>query len=349
MSVGATYDLTKPVANSKGASAEMRTNFTALALGLGGRNVIPNGEGLIWPFGVSGASHRPAHWQIGGTAPTTIARETTIKKRDAQSTKIVAAAGGAGGLYYDAFNTTDFNTGFRDCYVHMGEWVYGADSRIYIYDGNTYTYSSYGSAGAWAWRTVSKLLDASAADRLRFGREVAANGTGYFWGATGWLFAGPPQDFFPCPTRSGFLYFPFSGAAAITAHGYSNAEFKRPAIVLGSAAICQTAPVSTAFKWNVAKLTTGPATYTDLYTTDLEIVAADTRGDDSVYEPTIATYDGRCFQGYKGASGSKQANTIISVEITAAGGTAAQYPNIHIEALQFDDPLASWKRSGAFE
>jgi hypothetical protein len=67
-------DLTKPVANSKGASAEMRANFTALARALGHVSLVRDGGFRVWAESDSAA---PSHYTTVGTVPT-IARVGTI-------------------------------------------------------------------------------------------------------------------------------------------------------------------------------------------------------------------------------------------------------------------------------
>jgi len=344
-------DLTKPVASSLPVSAEIRSNFTAVAQSLYGVNVVPNGDGLIWPV-----STLPAHFRVEGFTPT-VSREVTIKKFGAQSTKIVGNASGDSRIAYVVFNLTDFNTDFIGEEFHCGEWLYStavSGGRLFVdfYPGGV-SNPQYGSyvpgSSTWKWHTLSATIPATAT-RILVGRAVDASKTAYFWGLTGGFGGSPPQRYVPCATRVGCLYFPFSGTAAVDAdYQATGFEFTRPAFILGSKAFCKTAPVTSPFSWNIGKLTTAEVTYTALYTADQSIAATKLRGDASVIEPTSATYADRCFNGRGGAtSNALLANTVLGVKRTAAGGTAAGDVKIEVEVLQFDDPLSAWKRSGSF-
>lgn len=340
-------DLTLPADNTLGDATPLRANFAAIAQSLYGLNFIPNGDFIIWP-----TSSLPAHFVVDGTAPT-ITRDTGTTKRGSASCKLVGGAS-AGRLRYSAFKTTNFNTGFRGVTVHLGAWLWSAAAssiRLFI-DGVGAAgpqYSSYHTgSSAWEYVTYSYTLpnDATA---LYVGVEVGGTKTGYVWGLGGGLFGAPPQDFIPCPTSRGFFYFPQPGSATTNAdYEENNIEFSKPGIVLGSKAFCKTAPVTTSFTWNIAKLTTAPSTYTAMYTADLAMTAGSKRGDASVYAPNSATYTDRCFDGNVTPGSSLVANTVLGKKITAAGGTAAVDTKIVVEVMQYNDILASWKLSGEF-
>ena len=312
-------------------------------------NFVANGEFLIWP-----TSSLPAYFTVDGTAPT-VTRDTgaSFQKRQGWSMKLIGGAG-QGRMRYSALVAADWNNGWRGSRINVGCWLYATAAssiRIYI-DGVGAAgpqFSAYHSGGSsWEWITFSYLLP-SDATAMYCGVAIENGKTGYAWGLTGTLFGKAPSDFVSCPSKRGFLYFPQTGDATVDAtYDVGNVELTKPALVLGCKAIAGTAPVTTSYTWNIGKLTTAPATYTPLYTSDLAMTTTKKRGDATNYAPTAGAWDARCFNGNVTPGDTLIANTVLGKKVTAVGTTAAVDAKIIVELFQFDDPLASWKTNGEF-
>jgi hypothetical protein len=339
-----TLDLTKPANSTPALSSEIRENFTALAQSLGQSNLIPNGNGVIWP-----TATMPGHFLQYGTNATTCERTTGTFPGE---THIVASGSGDSQVAYSMAPTSVFDADvFSGVPLSTGEWVKtsaASAGRLFIdfYPGGVSDpdYSAWGSgAGTWEWLTVTATCPANAT-RIIVGRENPTSKEAWYYGLTGWFGAAPPQYFVPCEMQLGTLFFPFAGSATTdTTYEENNFEFAKPAIVFGSRAICRTAPVTTSFTWNVGKLTTAETTYSALYTSDLAIAAGSKRGDASTFAPTTATYANKCFDGRVSAGGSLTANNVLGVKRTAAGGTAAVDVKIMVVVGQFSEPLVAYR------
>jgi hypothetical protein len=340
-------NLNKPADNTLGDASEIRANQDAFAQSMYGVNFIPNGDFLIWP-----SSAMPAHFTSSGVAPT-VTRDTVTVVRQGWALKAVGGAG-EGFVSYNAIPSARWHNGWRAKTIHIGCWLYSSSTnsvRLFINGGGADgpQYSSYHAGGSsWEWVTLSHALPNDATS-MTLGISIGNTKTGYAWGLTGGQFGTPPQDFVAPPVGRGFLHFPYVGTVAATGDYETNGlEFCKPALILGSKATCKTAPLTTGMTWNVGKLTTAPSTFAALYTSNPQIAASSRRGDASIYSPTHANWETRCFNGNVTPGSSLVANTFLGVTIVSPGGTAAADARIAVEVLQYQDPLAGWKTAGEF-
>lgn len=340
-------NLNKPADNSLGDASELRANFAAVTQSLYGMNIVPNGDFLIWP-----SSSLPGHFLASGVAPT-VTRDTVTVVRQGWALKLVGGAG-QGYLYQRTIPTGNWHNGWRGKTIHLGCWLYStAVNSICLFingiGADGIQLSSYHSgSSSWEWMNFSYTLPNDATG-LTLGISIANGKTGYAWGLTGGLFGAPPQDYVSAPVGRGFLHFPYVGTVAATGDYETNGiEFCKPALILGSKATCKTAPVTSGMTWNIGKLTAAPSTFAALYTSNPQIAASSRRGDASIYAPTAAAWETRCFDGNVTPGSSLVANTYMGVSIVSPGGTAAADARIAVEVLQYQDPLAGWKTAGEF-
>lgn len=321
-------DLTKPVANSKGASAEMRANFTALARSIGGINLIRDSQPIIWP---AGDSALPAHYQSTGSP--TITRETTIKQFPGMSLK-VAAGGAQAVVFQEIVPAAQFTNLFNSNYWSFGCWVYATVAgkvRIAIDDGLTsFTVSTdHPGTSAWVWLSCAGQNSGSST-RLRAQLIVDASNTGYFTGMTFIFGEAPPQHWQPEPCAYGTFYFPTVGNAAVTANK-ARIIPGRPGIVKDVQLQVTTAPTVQALIVDVN--TWDGAAYTSMFSTRPQIAAAAFSGG---AQPD-STYARRCFTG--GFGSSLPTGGILSYDIDQIGTVAGADLCVHVRALQFISPL----------
>ncbi|MBA7582499.1 hypothetical protein ES708_24429 [subsurface metagenome] len=163
-----------------GQVARLDHNLIADQLDLGfpalQQNWIRNGDFEYWPDGVA---VDPLSWVSAG-AGLAIARSATRKIGDYSA---LLTSGGVACFIAQAIN--DFLY-FRGRVVTLGCWVWCATAgkaQIEIDDGVTSAYSGFHTGGStWEWLTVTRLVDAAAAQLIVRGRVEPTAELGYFDG-----------------------------------------------------------------------------------------------------------------------------------------------------------------------
>jgi hypothetical protein len=292
------FDPTKPETNGDLVSADIRQNWLALQSGMGRVNMVRDSEFLIWAAGDSAA---PTHYTLSG-ASAACARagvglgDTTHYESDFAA-KVTSGAGAAGLLSQTLIGTTGFKLKMRGQNISLGcaLWCSTASSaRAGIYDGVGTSWTDFvededvvGSDG-FEWLTVTRTLDAAAADRLVLRLEVAQGAIAavfahpsVIWGET------PPP--YPLPSRWGrMLMGPGTQFGNLATGNYINGwrlALPFPALVRWTQITVGTAPVSQAAIADVNK------NNVTMYATKPQVAAAATTGGAA----PDTTYSTKCF------------------------------------------------------
>lgn len=166
------------------------------------RNFLLNAKLLTWSGGASAA---PDNFTISG-AGATVARTTDFAPGNGPYAAVVTRAGADAALIQ---NITGY-TGYLRHKVTYGCWVkatVASRARIAIYDGATFTGSSFHTGGGgWEWLSVTALVGA-AASMLRLDMRIdSGNTSGTFSGPA--LVLGDTISATPHPENANLFVFP---------------------------------------------------------------------------------------------------------------------------------------------
>ncbi len=340
---GQTWDATKPATGGLLVSADIRSNWTALAQTVGSVNLVADPTFLIW-VGASDATGSPAHYTLSGAGATIIRTGTgladTNRKVGDFAAQIASGGGAAAVLEQQLLPTTAFSRAdyLKGETVSCGAWMRGVASataiRLGIYDGAGTTYSSYGANGSWSWITVTRTID-NAATLLAVRSEVTSGTlTGYVSGITCLLGPVPPAYFQPAPMMP-YDYrcqLPGTQTTGIRQCGW---EIFRPGIVKDVALVTNTSPPTGAALIVDINTYDGTAN-TSMFSTRPTIAGGAYRG--SARPDT--TYVRRCLTF---SSGSLVTNGSMVADIDQVGSTAAGSGlEIDVRVLQFARPLEAF-------
>lgn len=335
-----TWDATKPATSGLLVSADIRSNWTALAQTIGGVNLVADPTFLIWPDGDAAA---PAHYSLSGVGATIARTGTglgdTVRKVGEFAVKVTSGGGATGVLEQQllstaAYTRADYLDGQT---VSCGAWLRGVASataiRLGIYDGVGTTYSSYGGNGSWSWVTATRTIDAGAT--LLAVRAEATSGTitGYVSGVTCVLGPVPPAYFQPAPVVAREFSTILAGVQTVGTYKFRWPVF-RPCLIRDVHLEIVTAPTGANLIVDVN--TWDGAAFTSMFTAGARptIVAATGRGSsrpDSTYARRTTTH----MSGTTVPVGS-----MISVDVDQVGsGVAGSDLVIFVRALEFARPL----------
>src|SRR5574341_370126 len=190
---------------------------------VGSKNIVPNGDLLLWSLGDSSA---PDYFTLSG-AGAAIAR-TGTGLGDTQRAKYgdfackITYGSAAAKLTQTLLSTTDFARadGLKNRKVSFGCWAKSSianHASIVVDDGVTQTRGGQGGngtyhtgGGALEWLYVTHTVSSSAT-KLTIYFEVAASGSAYFGNLIGVISDIPPADFFPCAMQKGTIVFKVVG------------------------------------------------------------------------------------------------------------------------------------------
>lgn len=292
------FDATKPETSGALVSSDIRQNWVALQSDLGRLNMVRDSELLIWAAGDAAA---PTHYTLSGTgavcARAGVGLGTTTHYESDFAAKVTSGSGAAGLLSQTLIGTTGFKTKMRGQRVSLGVAVWcstASSARAGLYDGVGTEWTSFvedadvvGGDG-FQWLTVTRTLDATAADRLVLRMEVALGtiaavfaGPSVLWGE-----APPP---YPLPTRWGrLLAGPGIQPGNLLTGTYVNGwrlALPFPALVRWTQLAVGTAPTTQAAIVDVNK------NNTSMYSTRPQVAASATSGGAA----PDTTYSTRCF------------------------------------------------------
>lgn len=333
-----TWDATKPATSGLLVSADIRSNWTALAQTIGGVNLVADPTFLIWPDGDAAA---PAHYSLSGVGATIARTGTglgdTVRKVGEFAVKVTSGGGATGVLEQQllstaAYTRADYLDGQT---VSCGAWLRGVASataiRLGIYDGVGTTYSSYGANGSWSWVTATRTIDAGAT--LLAVRAEATSGTitGYVSGVTCVLGPVSPAYFQPAPVvyRNVDWFIGGTQTTGISKRYYISA---RPAIVKDVQMLVVTPPTGANFIIDVNQWTSS------MFSTRPTVVATQYWGQAA----PDTTYSARCLKGssYSGTGSTDQQRSTLILDIDQVGsGTAGSDLYVWVRLLEFARPL----------
>lgn len=303
-------------------------------------NCVLNDTFIIWAAGDSAA---PTGWTLAGTGAA-VARAGTgladTKRKVGDFCAKLTYGSATLTLSQDVLPTAAFSRvdHLKGEPVGFGAWVWAnaaSQSRVYVTDGVTTTYSSYHTGdGSWQWLTVEHTLSGSAS-KLTVGIAVGSGAANpaYLSGAT--LIFGDiaPANWRPTPNVVGTVFLPSQGAQT-TGTGKGWYTFNRMGIVKHIECNLRTAPTgATTFKVDVNK---GGNTM-------LASVIAFTASDKNAGKAPDGDYDKRCFAGNTLNSGTTITDE-LTFDIDAVGSTIAGSDlAVKIRTLVFVDPFESVK------
>ena len=307
--------------------------------GLGGVNLVPNDDFLLWPDGDSSA---PDGDTLSG-AGATIARcgtglaDTTRKVGDFCA-KITRAAADAK-LTRQLLSGASFTRGnyIIGLYACGGMWVKCSTpnvARVAIYDGAGYTYSAYHTGGGtFEFLPVARQINALATELSLIECVDNAATNAHFSGRTLMLLdasASLPR-YVPTPAQKGTIHFALSGNLA----GTTNAARMTPGrsgIVTDVQLYAKTAPTGQAAIFDLN--TWDGAALTSMFSTRPQIAAAGNVGQAA----PDTTYARRCLRTQSGSS--LVVGGLLSLDVDQVGsGVAGADASIDVRVLQYQTPL----------
>lgn len=303
-------------------------------------NCVLNETFLIWAAGDSAA---PTGWTLAGTGAAVARSGSGLADATRKVGDFCARVTFGSSLLtlsqdvlpVAAFSRLDHLQG-ED--VAFGAWVWADvtnQSRVYVTDGVTTTYSDYHTGdGSWQWLSLQHTLSGSAT-KLTVGIAVGSGGSNpaYISGATLIFGTVEPAGWRPTPTVCGTVFLPSTGAqSAGTAVGWYT--FNRMAIVKHIECNLRTAPTgATTFKVDVNK---GGSSM-------LASVIAFVASDKNAGKAPDGDYDKRCFAGNALESGTTITDE-LTFDIDAIGSTIAGSDlAVKIRVVVFVDPFESVK------
>lgn len=328
-----TWDPSKPPTSGLLVSADLRSNWNALAQTMGGINLLADPTFLIWPAGDTSA---PAHWSFSGTGAT-ITRQTGTVKVGSMAPTMTSGASAAAILQQQLLDSGAFQTFLQSQTVSCGAWLRGTSAsavRIGIYDGVGTGYSSYGPSGSWAWETVTRTIDASATE-LTFRVEVASGTvSGYVSGATCLLGPVAPQFYQPAPARYEQLQFFFTGNVS-AATDQRRLHPVRPFLVKDVFLTAGTAPGTQSL---IVDINTWDSAFVSMFTSgNRPSIPAGTQR--AIAQPDSTSYKARCSTG-SFSTGTPAAGELLSIDIDQVGvsPTGADL-TVWLRVLTYERPL----------
>jgi hypothetical protein len=303
-----------------------------LQAALVGRNLVMNGNFLIWPH-----ADRASYW-----ATHSQASRSTVESKVGPSSMEITRSGADVYISQDILNPLSLmNNYFRNRKIGYGFWCKANSAntaKINIYDGVSYFAAPFHSgSGAWEWLSGTCTLSAGATRlTLQIG-VVNNNDTVHYDGMTLWESDVAPDRWVPVEMQYGSIYFPFPGALSTGDH-QGSFVFSRHAIVkdiqAGTGVPHDGTPVSPsggpitidAEQWD-------GAAWQSMFTAPKDIVASG--GSWGSVQPD-GTFKYRCFEGATGAIAALD-RSIVHLNIDAVNNAEGFW--FAIRVAQFVNPL----------
>jgi hypothetical protein len=305
--------------------------------GLPPSNVVLNDTFIIWSAGDAAAADG---WTLAG-AGAAVARagtglgDTTRKVGDFCSKLTYGAATLT--YYIDILPTAAYSRldHLDGEIVGFGAWVWASaasQTRLYIADGATTTYSdSYHTGGsAWEWLSGTHTISGSAT-YLRFGIAVESGAVNpaFLSGPTVLLGEIAPANWRPTPNIESVLAFDRAGTQGVDTN-VNRYVFARMAIIKDVQMYAKTAPTGAAL---IIDLNNNANT---AFTTKPQIDATDNGGS----QTPDGTYQYRCFSGETADAPGQ----LLTMDIDQIGSTLpGSDVTVMIRFLEFIDPFESVK------
>jgi hypothetical protein len=308
-----------------------------LVVSRGWENCLADSLHDIWPRNstVNASDTYPyaGHWTITGTGGSMVHETSTVTIGD-RTCKVVYGSAEAR-LTQNILTTNGFNAAHKGTYWGLGAWVYPSavsNTRLFIYDGNSYQYSDYSSgSSAWEWISTNIQVDASSSTRVQYGVEVSS-GNSIVTGHTVLFGKSTPSCWIPSRSLYGQIGFKYAGSIT-TGDDKDRFHFFRPTKILRVNLQAGTAPVSSAATFDLDHW--DGSTWNALYQAgNRPQLAASSNVGGSNTDAT--TYRYLCLDAY---SGSDKVDAECRVNIDAAGGTAAADVTCEIMGMQFIRPF----------
>ncbi len=322
-------------------TANVRSNWDALALAVGSQNLLADPAFLIWAAGNTVA---PSHWNVTGTG--TIARTgpgaaDTTTKVGGYSIKLIPVSG-AHWLSQQILSPTGMTASasfLAGQTMSCGAWVktsQASHARIWIFDVDSSTISSYHPGdGQWRWITVTHVLHATPTS-LGFYLRADVNGfAAYFSGPTCVLGPVPPSQYMPAPFTYARIDVCHIAGNVSTGTDKCRAFFPRPVLIRDVALRVRVAPATTAITVDANNWETGTG-WVSMFSTRPTIAATALHGG----APPDGTYTYRCVFGMAGATALAGGNG-LSFDIDTVGtGTVGADLTISVGYLMYAPPLS---------
>jgi hypothetical protein len=345
------WDATKPAASGYLVSADIRSNWAAIADQAMGRNLLGDPEFLIWGSGTSG--NAPSWWNLTGQTS-----DGNIKRVDGTTTdgksKLMGKSGvkltydSALTLYQNVLSTADITTSVKAPFdgqaVSAAGWVFSGsnDCKLQLNGPASTVLSSAVPASTWTWLTRTLELNSSTMTRLGMGIRLNAAGSACFTCPT--LVLGPiaPDYFIPGESRYSDTVIGLAYTTSIPGKGGNLIRYRptKPIRVEGFGVDCMSA-LSCAYHLGLDKY--NGTSWIENYTCSARAIVGPTPPQ---YEGSSfdGAYHARCIEGVHGmTSGLQQdGNRILGVNTAKNSATGARMM-FYIRYLTYEPPLQTWR------
>jgi hypothetical protein len=352
------WDASKPAASAYLVSADMRSNWAAIADQALGRNLLGDPEFLIWGAGTSG--NVPSWWNLSGqTSDGNIARQqsTTTITIPGSNNAVSLTYDSVLVLYQNVLSTGDMTTSIKKALdgqtISAGVWVNtaSADCKLVMQGPSSNVLTSAIATGAWTW--VTKSLTLASSTMVRVGMGVRVNASGATYVSSPALVLGPiPPDFhIPGAVVRGTIATTLSGdpvGLTTDADGAWNYSHNLPFLVERVDIRALTA-VTTANLIIDARHDTGTS-WVSMYSATSDTSKPQLSATSSVKangSTPDGTYTYRCFEADN--TGAAPANSTVNIVVQQVAGTGGKNPVVKLRALSFAPPLQGWRAVGNYK
>lgn len=328
------WDQTKPAASAYVVSADLRSNFAAIADQALGKNLLGDPEQIIWAEGITASA--PTWWNATPAAAQ-FARfstsSTSIKVPGGKGATKLTYSASTLTLHQNVLSTGDMSTSIRKSLIGQsisaGAWVYtnSADCKLILQGPSSNVLSSTVTTGSWQWWTQTLTLTTKF---VRLGMGIRLNAAGFAYIASPTLVLGPiPPDYsIPGESRRKELTITVPSTTPITGNKIAWRP-TYPCRIDGIAVSAVTVPTCNVIfdfdKYNgtsyVRVIATGMAINTGAHN--------EARAD--------GAYDQRCLT--RPASAADLTNTLFRLSISKASASGPTNPTFRIAYTTYDPPL----------
>jgi hypothetical protein len=332
------WDASKPDASAYLVSADIRSNWAALADQALGRNLLGDPEYLIWGAGTSG--NVPSWWNLSGqTSDGNIARfqsTTTITVPGSNSAVNLNYSSAALEIYQNALSTGDMTTSIKKMFdgqtISAGVWVYtnSADCKLVLHGPSSNVVSSAIGTGSLTWVTKSLTLASSTMVRLGMGVRVNASGATYVSQPTLVLGPIPPDYYIPGVITKGQIGFQLSGSPVTTGAEKARTRNLYPWRINAVDINALSATAGSDFRIKLTKFFVEGSCWVEIYSGSTTYPSLPTGQTADRSQPN-GSYFARCFT---------PAETLrVGVDNSSTSG--GSNPTVVVYALSYNPPLSS--------
>jgi len=315
-----------------------KTQASAVSVGtvstLSFRNLVPNGDFLLWARGDAAA---PDYWFIEG-AGAAVARtgtglgDTTRPGKFGEFAAKLTFGSATARLRHQILNVAAFARvdnlkGRKICALVWAQTSTANIARLVTDDGVTVVDSTFHTgSGLPEMLTVTHTINAGAT-RLDVYVEVAATGNAHFQDVCVVIADLPPDDFIPCETQKGVIHFPVAG---LQSTGTKKGVFApdQPGIVTDVQLRLEGAPAGSSFIVDVN--TWDGSAFTSMFSTRPTIADGGNQGNAA----PDTTYARRCFRPLN--KSTLATNELLSMDIDQVGsGTVGSDLIVEVRVRQY--------------